>query len=43
MAWLIANILAHHEAHDQPFWLLLVAATLVSAAAVALRMRRNNG
>ena len=42
MTQLIANILAHHEAHDQPFWLLLVAATLVAAAA-ALVMRRNNG
>ena len=41
MYCLIANILAHHAAHDQPFWLLLVAATLIAVA--ALVMRRNNG
>ena len=41
MYCLIANILAHHEAHDQPFWLLLIATTLVAAA--ALVMRRNHG
>ena len=41
MSWFIANILAHHEVHDQPFCLLLVAATLVAVA--ALVMRRNNG
>jgi len=42
MLWLIANVLAHHEASDQPFWLFLIAATLVAAVA-ALVMRRNNG
>ena len=42
LLWLIANVLAHHEASDQPFWLLLIAATLVAAVA-ALVMRRNNG
>jgi hypothetical protein len=41
MYWVNTIILAHHEAHDQPFWLLLIAATLF-AAAVAMVLRRRD-
>jgi hypothetical protein len=34
-------VLAHHEAYDQPFWLLLVAATLFAAAAAFLLRRKD--
>jgi hypothetical protein len=33
-------ILAHHELRDRPFWLLLVAATLVSAVVLVTRKTR---
>lgn len=42
MCQTLTIILAHHELQDRPFWLLLVAATLVAAFG-ALIARRNNG